>query len=138
MPKEAPPDWIPFEEGMYRVQQAYLVTDAGTGAALENPSIHITTGRLGRKQMQGTCKVHNMLVVDLLEDTDTLDILLDLGEGFTYLLEKPDIQAGKVFSPDVKSTLRFAPAGPWKQLARTAFNDRLKRLKRIDGRTASP
>ena len=131
------PDWIPFDKGHYRAQQAYLFTAAGLAVALENPSIHITIGRKGRKQLQGICMVRNLLVVDLLEDTDTLDILIDLGGEFTYLLETPDIQAGKVFSPDVKSTLRFSPVIPWKQLPRTVFEDRLERLNRIDGRTGS-
>lgn len=135
MPRKPMTDWIPFEEGNYLVQQAYLITDAGAAVALENPSIHITTGRAGRKHLQGTCLVRNMLVVDLLEDTDSLDILLDLGEEFTFLLEMPDIQAGKVFSPDVKSTLRFAPVSPWKHLSRRMFDERLKRLNRIDGET---
>ena len=132
MPRKTNADWIPFEDGKYLVRQAYIVANDGAAIALEKPAIQITTGRKGRKQMQGTCLVRNLLVVDLLEDTDTLDILLDLGEEFTYLLEMPDIQAGKVFSPDVKSTLRFVPVGPWKQLSRAVFDDRLQRLRRID------
>ena len=119
------------------VQRAFLVSAAGTAVALENPSVHITTGRAGRKHLQGTCMVRNMLVVDLLEDTDTLDILLDLGDEFTFLLEMPDIQAGKVFSPGVKSTLRFSPVSPWKQLSREVFNDRLEQLSIIAGNSVS-
>ena len=130
------PDWIPFGEGKYKVQRAFLVSAAGTAVALENPSIHITTGRAGRKHLQGTCMVRNLLVVDLLEDTDTLDILLDLGDEFTFLLEMPDIQAGKVFSPGVKSTLRFSPVSPWKQLSRDVFNDQLAHLAIITGKSS--
>ena len=81
--------------------------------------------------------MRNILVVELLEDTGSLDILLDLGGEFTFLLEMPDIQAGKVFSPGIKSTLRFSPIGPWKQLSRKQFNRWLERLILIDGDAGS-
>lgn len=126
------PDWIPFEKGKYQVEQAYLVTIAGRAVQVENPAIHITTGRTGRKHLLGSGRVRNLLVVELLEDSDALDILLDLGGEFTFLLEMPDIQAGKVFSPGVKSTLRFSPISPWKQLTRTEFSKRLADLDLID------
>lgn len=132
MSQQKMPEWIPFKEGKYRAEQAYLVTAADRAVTVENPGIHITTGRKGRKHLLGIGRVRNILVVELLEDSDSLDILLDLGGEFTYLLEMPDIQAGKVFSPNVKSTLRFYPVSPWKQLSRPEFNTRLKRLKRID------
>ena len=134
MPQQSTTDWIPFEEGKYLVEQAYLVSASDRALKLENPSIHITTGRAGRKHLQGIGRVRNILVVELLEDTDALNILIDLGGEFTYILEMPQIQAGKVFSPDVKSTLRFSPVSPWKQLPRTEFNRRLKILELIDGK----
>ena len=130
-------DWIPFDEGRYLAKQVCLVSTTGRAVAVDHPTIHITTGRAGRKQLQGICRVTNMLVVDLLEDAGELDLLIDLGGEFTYLLEMPDIQSGKVFSPDVKSTLRFSPVGPWKQLSRADFNDRLKQLTMIDDQSAS-
>ncbi len=133
MPQPTTPDWIPFETGSYQVQQAYLVTPAGRAVGVENPAIHINTGRSGRKHLQGSGRVRNVLVVDLLEDADHLDILLDLGGEFTFLLKTADIQAGKVFSPGVKSTLRFSPTSPWKQLLRSEFNQRLANLDLIDG-----
>jgi hypothetical protein len=33
-----------------------------------------------------------------------------MGEGFKFYLKEPVIQAGKVFSPSVESTVRFIPA----------------------------
>ena len=133
MSQQLMPDWIPFEEGKFQAQRAYLLTAAGRAVALENPTIHITAGRNGRKRLQGSGRVRNILVVELLDDTDSLDILLDLGGEFTFLLEIPDIQAGKVFSPDVKSTLRFFPTRPWVQLSREQFDNRLQCLIRLDG-----
>ena len=133
MPQQEMPDWIPFEEGTYHVEQAYLLAAAGRALMLENPAIRISTGRSGRKNLQGFSRVRNTLVVELLEESDSLDILLDLGGEFTFLLETPDIQAGKVFTPEVKSTLRFSPVRPWKPLSRTEFNRRLQHLRLIDG-----
>lgn len=133
LPQPTTPDWIPFETGSYQVQQAYLVTSAGRAVAVESPVIHITTGRTGRKHLQGSGRVRNVLVVDLLEDTDHIDILLDLGGEFTFILKTADIQAGKVFSPAVKSTLRFSPVNPWKQLLRSEFDRRLAKLDLVDG-----
>ena len=133
MPQQKTPEWIPFEEGNYFVEQAYLVAAAGRAVTMEHPAIHITTGRTGRKHLQGVGRVRNILIVELLEDTDSLDILLDLGGEFTFLLKMPDIQAGKVFSPDVKSTLRFSPVRPWKQLSRSEFNRYVAQLNLIDG-----
>jgi hypothetical protein len=132
VPQQKMPDWIPFEEGKYQVQQAYLLTATGRALMLETPFIQITTGRTGRKHLQGFSRARNIGVVELLEDTDALDILLDLGGEFTFLLEKPDIQAGKVFAPDVKSTLRFSPVIPWKPLSRAQFNNRLEQLNLMD------
>jgi hypothetical protein len=137
MPQQTMPDWIPFEEGKYHVQQAYLFTAADRALMLENPFIQITTGRTGRKHLQGFSRARNIHVVELLEDTDALDILLDLGGNFTFLIEKPDIQAGKVFAPDVKSTLRFSPVIPWKPLSRDQFNERLEQLELLDGSSGS-
>ena len=137
MQRQAAPDWIQFDEGKYRVDQAYLTAGDSTGLQLENPAIHITTGRGGRKYLQGICTVRNTQVVELLEATDDLDILLDLGGEFIFLIEKAEMQAGKVFSPGVRSTLRFSPSRPWKQLSRNEFNKRLQGLEMIDNRTAS-
>ena len=74
----------------------------------------------------------NLLVVDLLEDGDRLDILLDLGGDFKYYLESPQISAGKLFVPDVKSTLQFAPTKPWRMLPAEDFRGQVQALKRID------
>lgn len=124
-------DWIPFEEGKYLVEQAFLVTPENEAVALGNPYIEVFTGRSGKKMMNGGCLVLNVLMIELLEDHDDLDIILDLGGEFKYLLRAPDIQGGKVFSPDVKSSLRFTPRAPWEKLPEAEFDNRLSRLKMV-------
>ena len=132
MSQETIPEWIPLDERKYAVQQAYLVASASRAVAMEQVAVRITTGPTGRKHLQGSGRVLNILIVELLERADSLDILLDLGDEFAFLLKMPDIQAGKVFSPDVKATLRFSPVSPWKQLTRSEFEQYLAQMEMID------
>jgi hypothetical protein len=113
--------WIPFTEGEYWVERAYLVTSIRTATPLEEATLQIYTGRDGFRRMKGSAKVKNMMVVKLLEDNDDLHILLDLGEEFKYYVEHPELQAGKVFSPHVKAVVKFNPKKPWKQLSKEEF-----------------
>lgn len=114
-------DWIPFENATYLVEQAFLVGDDNTAASLERTFIEVYTGRDGKKRLKGSGLVQNMLLVELLEDNDDLDLILDLGENFKYLMKKPNITAGKVFSPNVKSFLQFDPISPWKQISELEY-----------------
>jgi hypothetical protein len=127
-----PTDWIPFEEGEYWVEQAYIVASEGGAVALEKPYIEVAKGPNGKRYLVGKGLVLNLLVVELLEDSDELDILLDLGGDFKYRLAKPRISAGKVFAADVKSTLQFSPVEPWVLVSVEAFQAQLDALKRID------
>ena len=43
-------DWIPFEEGKYLVEQAFLVTPENAAVALGNPYIEVFTSRSGKKR----------------------------------------------------------------------------------------
>lgn len=125
-------EWIPFEQGEYWVEQAYLISPDKSAIALENPVIEIARGPNGKRYMRGQGLVHNLLVVELLEDNDTLDILLDLGGDFKYYLSSPQISSGKLFAPDIKSTLQFTPQSPWHQLSTDHFSQEMQLLRRID------
>ena len=78
--------WIPFENATYLVEQAFLVADDNTAALLEKTSIEVYTGRDGKKRLKGSSLVQNMLLVELLEENDDLDLILDLGKNFKYLM----------------------------------------------------
>ena len=114
-------DWIPFENAIYLVERAFLVADDNTAALLEKTSIEVYTGRNGKKRLKGSGLVQNMLLVKLLEENDDLDLILDLGENFKYLMKKPNITAGKVFTPNVKSHVQFDPVSPWEQISESEF-----------------
>jgi hypothetical protein len=116
-------DWIPFENATYLVNQAFLVGSDNAAALLEKTSIEVYTGRDGKKHLKGSGLVQNMQLVELLEENDDLDLLLDLGESFKYMMKKPNITAGKVFSPNVKSFLQFDPVAPWEPISESEFTE---------------
>ena len=124
-------EWIPFEEGTYRVERAYIVAPNDSAVVMQNPYIEISMGRMGKKRLQGVCQIRNILVIELLEDCDDLDVILDLGGEFKYYLRAPQIQGGKVFAPDVKSSFRFIPSLPWQKLSEGEFDRRLSRISVI-------
>ncbi len=122
-------DWIPFSEGKYLVEKAFLVAPDETAIALENTYIEIYQDRCGNRQMKGRSLVRNILIIQILDDHDVIDLVMDLGEEFKYRLKNPGIQAGKIFSPNVKSVLQFSPSSPWEQIAQNEFHKLLSRLK---------
>lgn len=121
--------WIPFADGEYWVEKAYLTTSFQTATPLEEATLEVYTGRDGVRRMRGSAKVKNIMIVKLLEDNDDLHLLMDLGEEFKYFMEHPEIQAGKVFSPDVKAVLKFSPKREWKKLTQEEFKTVIEGLE---------
>jgi hypothetical protein len=122
-------DWIPFGEGRYRVEQAFLIAPNLHAAVLEKAFIEVYLDRRQRLQLKGRGFVYNILVVQMLEDTDEIDLILDLGGDYKYILKNPKLDAGKVFSPRIKSTLQFSPGTPWEQMPQKEFENLASRLK---------
>jgi hypothetical protein len=125
-------NWIPFTEGEYLVEQALLVAGEDRAVSVEDVIVEVYSDRRGQRYLRGRGRVRNILMVELLEDSDDLDLLLDFGEEFKFLLKVPNLQVGKVFSPDVKSALQFTPKIPWHQIQQTEFGDILSRLHMLD------
>ena len=121
-------NWIPFAEGEYLAEQAFLLAPNQTAVALENTVITVLQDQSGTRRLQGRSRVRNILMVELLEENDELDLVLDMGEEFKYYLNRPELQAGKVFAADAKSALRFTPSSPWKQMPPDEFEKLLARL----------
>ena len=122
-------NWIPFAEGEYLVDQALLVADNQNAVLVEDAIIEVYSDRRGQRYLKGRGRIRNILMVELLDDSDDLDLLLDLGGKYKYLLKVPNLQSGKVFSPDVKSILQFTPQTPWLQLPRDEYIRLLSRLQ---------
>ena len=121
-------NWIPFTEGEYLVEQALLVAGEDRAVPVEDVIVEVYSDQRGQRYLRGRGRIRNILMVELLEDSDDLDLLLDFGEEFKFLLKVPNLQVGKVFSPDVKSALQFTPKIPWHQIQQTEFGDILSRL----------
>ena len=122
-------NWIPFTDGEYLVDKALLVAGEDSAVSVEDVIVEVYSDKRGQRFLRGRGRVHNVLMVELLEDSDDLDLLLDFGEEFKFLLKVPNLQVGKVFSPDVKSALQFTPKLPWHQIQQTEFRDILSRLQ---------
>ena len=125
-------NWIPFAEGEYLVDQALLVADNRQAVPLEDAIIEVYSGPRGQRHLKGRGRIRNILMIELLEDSDDLDMLLDFGDEYKYLLKVPNLQSGKVFSPDVKSILQFTPLNPWQQIPQDEFDSLLSSLRILD------
>ncbi len=122
-------DWIPFENATYLAEQAFLVAEDNSAALLEQTIINVYTGSGGKRSFSGTGLIRNILLVELLEENDDLDLILDFGGEFKYRLKTPEISAGKVFSPNIKSSIQFSPTAPWHQIPVSEFDVLFKQLK---------
>jgi hypothetical protein len=122
-------NWIPFAEGEYLVDQALLVADNQNAVLVEDVVIEVYSDQRGQRNLKGRGRIRNTLMVELLDDSDDLDLLLDFGDEYKYLLKVPNLQSGKVFSPDVRSILQFTPQAPWQHLPQDKYNHLLSRLQ---------
>ena len=121
-------NWIPFVDGEYLVDQAFLLGAEDRAVAIDEVIVEVYSDQKGQRYLRGRGRVRNLLMVELLRDSDDLDLLLDFGGEFKFLLNAPNLQAGKVFSPDVKSTLQFIPIIPWHQMDPADYEANLARL----------
>ena len=124
--------WISIEEGSYLVEAAFLLTPVYSAVTLDDPLIEVYLDGNGERRLRGHALATNVLIVELLEDQDDLDLLLDLGNEFHYLLKTPSIMAGKVFSPDVRSLIRFIAKGPVQKLSHDEYLQVRSRLSLVD------
>jgi len=122
-------NWIPFGEGEYLVEQALLVAADDRAVAVDNVVIEVYADQRGQRYLKGRGRIRNILMIELLEDSDDLDLLLDFGDEFKFMLKEPILQAGKVFSPDARSVLQIIPQTPWQQIPPTEFDDLRSRLR---------
>jgi hypothetical protein len=128
-------NWIPFADGEYLAERAYVVAPDHRAVTLEHAVIEVVSDRRGERHLRGYGRVMNNRMIELLEDHDELDVVLDLGDEFKYRLKNPNIQAGKVFAPNTRSTLRFSPQNPWEKLSLNDYDTLTRGLTLIDGAT---
>ena len=120
--------WINIEEGSYVVDAALLFTPENTAVAVEDAVMEVyVDGNLDRR-VRGSGMAISALIVELLEDSDDMHLLLDLDKDFKYILEIPVIRAGKALAPDVKSLLHYTAQGPLKRLSNDDYEALRSRL----------
>ncbi|HDI60659.1 MAG TPA: hypothetical protein ENF48_09990 [Desulfobacteraceae bacterium] len=112
--------WIPYNEGEYRVEEAFLHVSSGHGLRVTEVVVEIYDDGRG-KNLRGYGQVVNALLVDLLDWGEEADLILALAPGHRYRLPTPVIRAGKVFAPDVRSAFHFQPRSPWTPLGDREF-----------------
>lgn len=122
-------DYIALDEGEYSADRAFLINSDQSAVAVEAAVIRVFLDQQGNRRVNGRGFVYNLRMVELLEAGDELDLILDLGNEFKYLLKTPDLKAGKVFSPDVKSVLQVFPRSPLEQIPESEFETLLLQLE---------
>ena len=122
-------DWIDIREGKYRAMQTLLVSADNVAVEMAETVIHIYKDRQGVLRLQGQGFVNSLAIIELLEDHDDLNIILDMGGEFKYRLSAPTLSGGKIFSPDVKSSMVFIPTRPWVQLTEAEYTEYVASLK---------
>lgn len=126
-------DWVTLEEGEYYVEQAFVVAPNGSALALSEPYVEVFLDPAGRRRLVIRALAFSLQLVELMEDSDSLDVLLDLGSRFTYLLKTPFISGGKIFSPGVRSAVQITPASRWEAIPRNTFETRIADLQLLEG-----
>jgi hypothetical protein len=110
-------------EGLYEVDRAYLVDPSRRRLELRSATFEIYADARGRKHLRGRSFVTNVAFVDILEDTDRVDLVLSFfGEYFLWL-ENPVIQAGKMFTPETESSLIFREGTQTSFITRERFEE---------------
>ncbi len=125
-------DWVPFQEGEYLVEEAFLLTADYSAVPVERGVIEVYEDARGR-HLRGSGKTRAYFMVELFQEHDEIDLILDLGDEFKYRLPNPRLSAGKIFSPDVAVFIQFSPTRPWEQIPEKEFaalKDRMAVLTR--------
>lgn len=101
---------IDLPEGLYEVDQAYLV-DADTSGIrlpLRDATFEIWLDKKGRKQLRGRAFIRNLAFAEMLAETEVVDLVFSFFEDYFLWLKQPVIQAGKVFEPTTESSIIFS------------------------------
>jgi hypothetical protein len=121
-----------IEEGVYPADEAFLLNPGYLGTALDEGLMEVYQDGNNERRVRGRGLAVNLSVVELLEDHDDIDLLIDLGGQFKYLLKTPILKAGKVFSPDVKSIIHFVARTPLEKLPEVEFARIREQLLLVD------
>ncbi len=120
----------PFKPGSYIIEEAYIVSanSLDAGVEISDSVLDVLLDPRGNTLVDGHGLVHNVSLVNLLENYQEFDIVMNMGENFCFYLRRPVINAGKVFTPGVKSILRFTPGDSFEHISDERFYKIKERL----------
>ena len=98
---------IDLPEGLYEVDQAYLVDASRNRLSLRNVTFEIWLDKKGRKQLRGRGLINNFNFCEMLEDSEDVDLVLRFFADYFLWLKEPVVQVGKVFEPATESSCIF-------------------------------
>jgi hypothetical protein len=110
-------------EGLYEVDRAYLIDPSHRRLELRSTTFEIYADAQGRKHLRGRSLVTNVAFVDILEDAETVDLVLSFFGDYFLWLEDPVIQAGKMFTPKTESSLVFREGRHTSFITRERFEE---------------
>jgi len=99
---------IDLPEGLYEVDQAYLVDGSSNRLSLRNVTFEIWLDKKGQKQLRGRGLINNFHFSQMLEDSENVDFVLRFFDDYFIWLKEPVIQVGKVFEPTTESSCIFS------------------------------
>ena len=99
---------IDLPEGLYEVDQAYLVDSSSNRLSLRNVTFEIWLDKKGQKQLRGRGLINNFQFSQMLEDVEDVDLVLRFFDDYFLWLKEPMIQVGKVFEPATESSCIFS------------------------------
>jgi len=99
---------IDLPEGLYEVDQAYLVDANRNRLSLRNVTFEIWLDKKKQKQLRGRGLINNFNFSEMLEDSENVDLVLRFFDDYFLWLKEPVIQVGKVFEPTTESSCIFA------------------------------
>ncbi len=124
-----------IEAGDYRVAAAYLVSPQTRRATpVSDAVIHIADGNGHSGRISGWGQVCTAHMIDMLEDSEQLDLIIDMGAGYRFVMYDPEIRAGKNFQADTVSTFHFQPTHLMHSLNKDEYSAQTANLKIIVGR----
>jgi hypothetical protein len=110
-------------EGLYEVDHAYLVDPSHRRLELRSTTFEIYADAKGEKHLRGRSLVTNLAFVAILEDVETVDLVLSFFGDYFLWLEDPVIQAGKMFTPETESSLIFSEGRRTSFITRDQFEE---------------
>lgn len=114
---------IDLPEGLYEVDQAYLVDGAKNRLLLRDVFFEIWIDKHERKQMRGRGFVKNLDFAEMLEDTEQVDLVFCFFADYYLWLKEPIIQVGKVFEPATESSLIFSIGKDVSPISKEQFSE---------------